>query len=112
MNRTRAKPAWLTPSVRRHIRRAAYEFHIRAFGEEMARLNFLPLEERKAHVRAMADHARAKGIKFEKPPLGVTPYRVHTPGVMSPNPVLNGSHCRISVHAPKKNRFRFTWLSQ
>ena len=73
MNRTPAKPAWLTPSVRRCIRRAAYGFHIRAFGEEMARVNFLPLKQRKAYIREMADHARAKGVKLERPALGVTP---------------------------------------
>jgi hypothetical protein len=51
MNRGRPKPPWLTPAVRRYIRRVAYDFHVRAFGEEMARVNFLPLEERKAYIR-------------------------------------------------------------
>lgn len=50
-----------------------YEFHVRAFGEEMARVNFLPLEQRRKYVADMFDHAVRKGVKFEKPALGVTP---------------------------------------
>lgn len=70
MNHGRRKPRWLTPSVRRYIRGVAYDFHVRAFGEEMARVNFLPLEERKAYVRDMIDHARRKGVKFVAPARG------------------------------------------
>ncbi len=73
MNRTPRKPSWLTPSVRRYIRRVAYDFHVRAFGEEMARVNFLPLDERKAYIHQMIDHARRKRVKFKKPARGVTP---------------------------------------
>ena len=73
MKRPQRKPAWLTPSVRRHIRRVAYDFHVRAFGEEMARVNFLPLDERKAYIRDMIDHARAKRVKFDRAARGVTP---------------------------------------
>jgi hypothetical protein len=73
MNRARRKPRWLTPSIRRYIRRAAYDFHVRAFGEEMARVNFLPLEERKAYIRDMMDHARARRVQFVRPARGVTP---------------------------------------
>ncbi len=72
MNRKRRNPAWLTPSARRYIRRVAYDFHVRAFGEEMARVNFLPLEERKAYIRDMIDHARTKRVRIEKPVRGVT----------------------------------------
>jgi hypothetical protein len=32
-----------TPAVRRLLREAIYDFHVRAFGEEMARVNHLPL---------------------------------------------------------------------
>lgn len=73
MSRARRKPRWLTPAVRRYIRRVAYDFHVRAFGEEMARVNFLPLEERKAYIRDMIDHARAKRVRFVRPARGVTP---------------------------------------
>lgn len=68
-----SKPDWLTPEVAEHLRCVEYEFHVRAFGEEMARVNFLPLEQRKAYVAEMVDHARKRGVKFEKPALGVTP---------------------------------------
>lgn len=67
------KPDWLTPDVAEHLRRIEYQFHVRVFGEEMARVNFLPLEERKAYVAEMVDHARRKGVRFEKPAMGVTP---------------------------------------
>lgn len=73
MNETDPAPDWLTPEVLEHLREVEYEFHVRAFGEEMARVNFLPLEQRKAYVGEMFDHARKKGVKFEKPALGVTP---------------------------------------
>lgn len=39
----------------------------------MARVNSLPLEERKEYIRDMVDFARSKGIEFEKADLGVTP---------------------------------------
>jgi len=67
------KPDWLTPDVVEHLRRVGYDFHVQAFGEEMARINFLPLEQRKACIAKMVDHARKKGVKHEKPAPGVTP---------------------------------------
>jgi hypothetical protein len=73
MEAAKKKPAWLTPEVRRHLRRVAYDFHVQAFVEEMARVNFLPLKERRRYVAAMVDHAVRKGVKFDKPALGVTP---------------------------------------
>ena len=65
-------PPW-SPDALERLEQAEYDFHVRAFGEEMARVNFLPLAERKAYIAEMVDHARAKGVKFEKPALGVTP---------------------------------------
>ena len=59
--------------VRRRVRQAIYDFHVRAFGEEMARVNCLPLTERRRYVADMVDHAVRKGVKFAKPALGVTP---------------------------------------
>ncbi|MBI4606120.1 MAG: hypothetical protein HY721_29490 [Planctomycetes bacterium] len=73
MRKTARKPPWLTPEVLKHIRRAAYEFHVRAFGEELARVNFLPLAARRRYVAEMVDHARRRGVKLERPALGVTP---------------------------------------
>ena len=73
MREAKATPAWLTAEVLRHLRRVEYDFHVRAFGEEMARVNFLPLAERRRYVAEMVDHALRKGVKFDKPALGVTP---------------------------------------
>ena len=73
MKAAKAKAAWLTPGVLKHLKRVEYDFHVRAFGEEMARVNFLPLAERRRYVGEMVDHAIRKGVKFNKPALGVTP---------------------------------------
>ncbi len=66
------KPDWLTPEVEKRLREIEYEYQVRVFGEEMARVNFLPLEQRKAYIHDMIDHARRKGVKFEKEAMGVT----------------------------------------
>jgi len=62
-----------TPVVRRKLRMAIYDFHVRAFGEEMARVNHLPLADRRRYIGEMVDHATRKGVKSDKPALGVTP---------------------------------------
>jgi hypothetical protein len=51
MKAAKAKPAWFTPGVLRHLKRVEYDFHVRAFGEEMARVNFLPLPNAAATSR-------------------------------------------------------------
>jgi hypothetical protein len=58
---------------RRRWRRILRDFHVRAFGEELARINFLPEKRRKQAVAEMIDHARRKGVKLTRPALGVTP---------------------------------------
>ena len=65
-------PDWLTPEVKEFLRQVEYEYHVREFGEEMARVNFLPKAERKAYIHDMVDHAIKHGVKFEKEALGVT----------------------------------------
>ena len=60
MNAPTQKTDWLTPEALEYLRHVEYDFHVRAFGEEMARVKFLPLTWR-------------KGVKFDKPALGVTP---------------------------------------
>ena len=57
----------------RKWRRIMREFHVRAFGEELARINFLPEKRRKAAVAEMIDYARSKGVKLGRPALGGTP---------------------------------------
>jgi hypothetical protein len=63
----------LTLAQKRHWRKVEWDFHVQAFGEELARINFLPEKQRKAAVAEMIDHARSKGVKLGKPALGVTP---------------------------------------
>lgn len=57
---------------RRSLRRIMRDFHVRAFGEELARINFLPEKRRKQAVAEMIDHARGKGVDLGRPALGVT----------------------------------------
>jgi hypothetical protein len=71
MKSPESKP--LTPAQRRRLRKVMYDFHVRAFGEEMARINFLPEAERKRELGEMIDHARRKGVNLSRPALGVTP---------------------------------------
>ena len=65
-------PDWLTPEVKEFLRDLDYNLQVRAFGEETARVNFLPLEERRAYYRDMIDYARNKGVSYEKPAPGYT----------------------------------------
>jgi hypothetical protein len=60
------------PAVRGTLRRAVYDFHVRTFGEELARVNIQPLAKCRRYVGEMVDHALRKGVKFERPALGVT----------------------------------------
>jgi hypothetical protein len=71
-NTGQQKKIW-PPAARKKLRRAIYAVHVRAFGEEMARVNFLPLAQRRRYVAEMADHAHSKEVKSDKPALGVTP---------------------------------------
>jgi len=62
-----------TLAFQRKLRKAIYDFHVRAFGEEMARVNFLPLATRRRYIGEMVDHAARMGVRSNKPALGVTP---------------------------------------
>lgn len=62
----------LSKEAKERIRESSYEFHVREFGEQMARINFLPLEERRKEIAKIYDHAKAKGVKFDKPAEGFT----------------------------------------
>ena len=70
---SREKPDWLTPETLAYLPDVEYRFHVRAFGEEMARVKFMPLEQRKQYLYDILDHARRKGVKSDKPARGVTP---------------------------------------
>jgi hypothetical protein len=66
------KPDWLTPETLAYLREVEYRFHVRAFGEEMARVNFMPLEQRKQYLYDMMDHACRHGVKFDGSATDVT----------------------------------------
>ncbi len=55
------------------MRKVMDDFPVRAPGEEMARINFLPEKQRKQAVAEMMDYARSKGVDFSRPALEVTP---------------------------------------
>ena len=55
------------------MRKIMREYHARAFGDELARINFLPEKRRKQAVAEMIDYARSKGGDLSRPALGVTP---------------------------------------
>ena len=67
------QPVALTSAQKRRRRKIERDFHVRAFGEELARINFLPEKRRKQAVAEMIDHARSKGVDLSRPALGVTP---------------------------------------
>jgi len=66
------QPEWMTPEVKAELKRIEYEYHVRAFGEEMARVNFLPEKERMEYLYDMIDHAVEKGVNFDRPARGVS----------------------------------------
>lgn len=66
------KPDWWSLEKAERLRKIGYDFHVQAFGEEMARINHLPLEQRRAEVARIYDHAKAKGVKFDKSAEGFT----------------------------------------
>ena len=55
------------------LKKIERDFHVRAFGEELALINFLPERQRRQAVAEMVDHARRKGVNLTRPALGVTP---------------------------------------
>jgi len=63
-------PVTLSESQKKRMRKVMRDFHIRAFGEELARINFLPEKRRKQAVAEMIDHARAKGVNLSRTPRG------------------------------------------
>jgi len=67
---TASPPISLSESQKKRMRKVMRDFHLRAFGEELARINFLPEKRRKQAVAEMIDHARAKGVNLSRPPRG------------------------------------------
>lgn len=50
----------LVPLQRKRLREIEKAFHIRAFGEEMARVNFMPAQQRRDYLERC--HQRAKKV--------------------------------------------------
>jgi len=71
-NTARSERLPLTANQRRRLRRIMRDFHVRAFGEELARINFLPEKERKQAVAEMIDYARSKAVDLGRPARGYT----------------------------------------
>lgn len=60
-------PKWSKVQLAR-LREVEREYHVRAFGEELARVNLdMTREERLRYLQWMRDNARKHGVKFEKP---------------------------------------------
>ena len=55
----------MNADVLRSIKRIEQDFHRRAFGEEMARVNFLPVAQRRAYVARL--RRRAAAAKSKRP---------------------------------------------
>ena len=54
----------MTREQRAHIRKVERDFHVRAFGEEMARVNLdMTREERHRYLDWMREEARKHGVK-------------------------------------------------
>ena len=51
---------------RQELRRIALDFHRRAFGDEMARVNFLPLAKRKAYLRRLRSRIQQQSGSQDK----------------------------------------------
>lgn len=62
----------MTEDERAAFQKIQYDYHVRAFGEEMARINFLPYQERRRLIGEMYDHARRNGYRSERATLDET----------------------------------------
>lgn len=73
MKKTGQRRGKKTPTMPRGWRAAVNDFHVRVFGEEMARVNRLPLAARRRYIGEMVDHSIQNGARSAKPASGVTP---------------------------------------
>jgi hypothetical protein len=71
-NTTPSERPPLTAAQRRRLRRILRDYHVRVFGEELARINFLPEKDRKRAVAEMIDYARSKGVRLVRSARGYT----------------------------------------
>ena len=78
----RLMPRWTREQLAR-LREIEREFHVRAFGEELARVNLdMTVEERRRYLQWMRDTARKNGVCIERDP----PYGMDEETLMKANP--------------------------
>jgi hypothetical protein len=59
-------PRWTREQLAR-LREIEREFHVQAFGEELARVNLdMTIEERRRYLQWMRDTARRNGVRIER----------------------------------------------
>lgn len=62
-------PVKRTPEETLALREIERAYHVRAFGEELARVNLdLTKEERIRYIEWMRENARKHGVRVDKPP--------------------------------------------
>ena len=62
----------LSKEQQERIEEIRYDHLREAFGDEIARVSRLPLEERYRYVAWMIDNGKKHGVKHEREPRGVT----------------------------------------
>ncbi len=70
------RPSRWTKEQLARIREIERDFHVRAFGEELARVNLdMTIEERRQYLAWMRETARRHGVKTGRshPPSGICP---------------------------------------
>ncbi|HAB15998.1 MAG TPA: hypothetical protein PLX89_25760 [Verrucomicrobiota bacterium] len=72
MKNSHNPPEWLCADVTEFIQAIDIEFQRREFGDELARVNQLPLADRCRYVHEITDHALLHGVNLDHEPVGVT----------------------------------------
>jgi len=57
----------LNPETQRVLQAIEQRFHERAFGKEMARVNFLPPDQRRAYLARLRDRIRSRKAATTRP---------------------------------------------
>lgn len=63
LNQTKLPRFELTSEQEKRLSEIEWNFHVRAFGEEMARVNFMTVEERKAYLARCRQRARSDKVQ-------------------------------------------------
>src|SRR2546422_7739346 len=97
---TRLMPRWSKEQLAR-LREIERDFHVRAFGEELARVNLdLTIEERHRYIDWMRELARKNGVPPERDPFDLEMRsEEHTSELQSRLHLV----CRLLLEKKKKN---------